>query len=80
VERFEPPTINGSRLAYCWDSGSDCGYNAALFFCQQHGHYDVTRFGGPVTVDRTIKFDAAVPACTGSCQAFSFIECSGAGP
>jgi hypothetical protein len=77
VERFQPPTLNGSRLDYCVDWG--CGYQAALYFCQQQGYYDAVRFGGPVNVSQTVRpLSSNSPTCNDSnCQTFSFIECSG---
>jgi hypothetical protein len=77
VERFEPPTLNGSRLDYCVDWG--CGYQAALYFCQQQGYYDAARLGGPVDVSQTVRpLSSNSPTCNdNNCQTFSFIECSG---
>jgi len=79
VDVFPEPTLDGYRLDWCLDFGSNCGEPAATAFCQAQGYTDAVAWSVAQDIgaqDPTKVLGTGQVCAESFCDGFEQIQCS----
>lgn len=77
TKRYYEPELDGYRLDWCKEWGNNCGYPAALAYCEAKGYRMASSYPKDNNIGETTKVFNSGQLCSSShCDSFRYIDCS----